>query len=535
MRKMKKMLSVLLVLVLAFGVLAPIAVNASEQVVRIVIDGKEIDFSQHFQGPVIVDSRTLAPVETLYMQTVADALAVTETIMVGGIEMVPIRALFESLGHTVAWDNATRTVLISTSPVEINAEAVATSLMNYFVAGNTTAVNLILPPELGAMDFGMFILLQRGSLLNFEIMGITDADGVTIIDINAMHTMGPAAYAVFVDDSGTVAAFMSADFAFEPAMPPEGAVYTAEAIVVGEGGQWPLDGMLTIPHEASAQNPVPAVVLVHGSGGQNMDTSIFDNRVFFDIADYLSSNGIAVLRYNKRTFVHGEGLMETYGLNLTVWEETIEDAILAAEMLRADPRVSDVFIVGHSLGAMLAPRIVEEGGFDGAVMLVGSPRPLFEISYDQSLQSINYMFAAGLMSQEVADENLAMIEELLEEARNMGDLTEDELRDAIIFGMPGLYQQSIINSLPLQFIARNTTPVLIIHGDRDWQVLTDADFQVMMDYTQGMAHVTAKLYDNVNHLLMQSQTDYTDLRDYMIVGNVDVQLLRDLVEWILAQ
>ncbi|MCL2376068.1 MAG: alpha/beta fold hydrolase [Defluviitaleaceae bacterium] len=532
---MRKFLSVMLILVLAFGIFAPAPLNATATEVRIVIDDKEIDFSQHFQGPVIVDGRTLVPVETLYLPNVLVALNEIETIIISGIEMVPIRTLFESLGYKVDWDGATMTVTITTSSVTIPAETVATSFMNYLAAGDTTTANLMLPTDLGAFEFATIILLQKGSLLDFAIVDASDAYGVTLFNITATHTMGNAAYMVAVDAAGAIVGFASTYFAFETLPTPEDALYFAEAIVVGEGGKWPLDGILTMPHQASAQNPVPAVILVHGSGPQNMDTSIFDNRVFHDIADYLSSNGIAVLRYNKRTFSHGERLMEAYGLDFTVWEESIEDALFAAEMLRADPRISNVFVAGHSLGAMLAPRIAEEGGLDGTIMLAGSPRSLYEVQYDQNVQLINDLLAAGLIPQETADENLAMVAEMLEEARNIGDLSMDELRDRLIFGIPGLWQQSVVNSLPLPFITRSTTPVFIVHGDRDWQVFTDVDFQVMADYTHDMPHVTAKLFDNVNHLLMQSQTPYNDIRDYMVRGNVDRQLLRDMVEWILAQ
>ncbi|MBQ2481395.1 MAG: prolyl oligopeptidase family serine peptidase, partial [Treponema sp.] len=59
---------------------------------------------------------------------------------------------------------------------------------------------------------------------------------------------------------------------------------------------------------------------------------------------------------------------------ITVREETIEDAVTAAGLLRSDGRIDAerIFIVGHSMGAMLAPRIDAEGGnFRGLIMMAG--------------------------------------------------------------------------------------------------------------------------------------------------------------------
>jgi len=94
--------------------------------------------------------------------------------------------------------------------------------------------------------------------------------------------------------------------------------FFSEEVIIGEGGRWPLGGTLTMPVEASAENPVPVVLLVHGSGPLDRNLTIGVNHAFHDIAAYLSSNGIAVFRYDKRTLVHGAELEEEYGTSFTV-------------------------------------------------------------------------------------------------------------------------------------------------------------------------------------------------------------------------
>ena len=124
------------------------------------------------------------------------------------------------------------------------------------------------------------------------------------------------------------------------------------------GREYPLEGILTLPENTDV--PVPACVLVHGSGSSDKDEKIFELRPFADIANELALHGIASLRYDKRSFVHGRQMVKSK-TPITVYEETIEDAVFAADLLRNNPRIDHdrIFIIGHSMGAMLSGRIVK--------------------------------------------------------------------------------------------------------------------------------------------------------------------------------
>ena len=162
-------------------------------------------------------------------------------------------------------------------------------------------------------------------------------------------------------------------------------VMRSEKIVVGEGTEYPLKGLLALPDRPDGK--VPAVVLVHGSGASNMDEKIFKLTPFKDLAEGLAEHGIASIRYDKRTYVYGRKMSR---LPVTVREETIEDALMAADLLKQDSRIDPdrVFIIGHSMGAMLAPRIDAEGGdFRGLILMAGSPFRLEEIVIRQLKQS----------------------------------------------------------------------------------------------------------------------------------------------------
>jgi len=103
-------------------------------------------------------------------------------------------------------------------------------------------------------------------------------------------------------------------------------------ITVGKDGKYPLKGILSLPDKYDGK--IPAFVLVHGSGSTDMDETAWGNKSFKDIADYLPSKRIAILRYNKRTFICGKQMKKEDAGGITVKNETIEDAILAANLLR---------------------------------------------------------------------------------------------------------------------------------------------------------------------------------------------------------
>ena len=75
-----------------------------------------------------------------------------------------------------------------------------------------------------------------------------------------------------------------------------------EKIVLGRDSEYPLNGLLTLPDDLS--KPVPAVVLVHGSGPSDMNERVMKLTPFRDLAEGLAKHGIASVRYDKRTFAH---------------------------------------------------------------------------------------------------------------------------------------------------------------------------------------------------------------------------------------
>ena len=309
---------------------------------------------------------------------------------------------------------------------------------------------------------------------------------------------------------------------------------TTEKITIGTGTEWELAGKLTLPKNIDGK--IPAVVLVQGSGSSDMDETIFDNRPFKEIAEYLSTNGISVIRYNKRSYTHGFKMVGD-DHSFTVWEETIEDAILAAEILKADPRIDEnrVFILGHSLGGMLAPRIHAMGGdYAGIIIFAGSPRFLLDIMKDQGELALKSMPEGDEKEKATKDNNELIIS--IEEGILLPD---EEAKRIVPEGMGGIsaYYFKDLHENPLaRYIVETTVPFLVMHAAEDLQVYTDKDFNAYKTLLADHSNATFKLYDGLNHLFMPARTDdIAKLFDeYRVKANIDEQVLSDIAEWIKA-
>ncbi len=153
-----------------------------------------------------------------------------------------------------------------------------------------------------------------------------------------------------------------------------GAALTASAFTESDfvvvNGAHRLPGTLCLP-----DGDVRAmVVFVHGSGPQDRDETLGPNRFFASLAHAFAAEGIASLRYDKRTFVEKRA-----GEGFTYREESVDDAVCAARLLH-DAGYRDIYIAGHSLGGHLVPLIMDDARewAAGAVILSGNAFTLVE-------------------------------------------------------------------------------------------------------------------------------------------------------------
>ena len=305
-----------------------------------------------------------------------------------------------------------------------------------------------------------------------------------------------------------------------------------EKIVIGKGTEYPLNGLLTLPD--GTDGPVPAVVMVHGSGASNMDEKVLSLTPFKDLADGLAAHGIASIRYDKRTFVHGRKMMKANAAGMTVKEETIEDAILALELLRNDRRIDsdNIFILGHSMGAMLAPRIDAEGGnAKGLIMMAGTPHRLEDIVLRQLEQSRKGSPVLGIVTG---------LEKKYFAKRFSGlyDMSDEEAKKKKFAGNVSLYYyKEMGKKTAADYLMGSSKPVLIMQGGRDFQVLADDDFKAFREQLAGRGNTTFKLYPELNHCFVTAKFDdiLKASKEYGVERHIGEEVITDIADFIYSQ
>lgn len=263
-----------------------------------------------------------------------------------------------------------------------------------------------------------------------------------------------------------------------------------------------------------------------------MDARVGNNAPFKDLAEGLSEKGIIVLRYDKRTFVYGKEMKQDTGMS--VKKETIEDAVLAAGFLRKDSRVdpNKIFLIGHSMGGMLAPRIDAEGGnFAGIIIMAGSPRKLEEIMIDQNHMVLNSL---NKLLKFIAKKQITALSSKFDK---IYDLTDEEAKSTKVLGGVRAYYFKEMGEHPAtDYLRELNKPVFILQGEKDFQATREKDFEGYKEILDNQSNATFKLYPNLNHLFMPSV--YGEIlkaqKEYKVAQHVDDQVINDIAEWILS-
>ena len=323
----------------------------------------------------------------------------------------------------------------------------------------------------------------------------------------------------------------SADSATATAKP----TYTETAVKVGTE-PYVLDGILTLPEGATSANKVPGVVLVQGSGPSDKDESIGQTKLFADIAATFAQKGIATLRYDKRTYTYGSAMSAEEIANITVEEETIQDAISAGQMLKANECIdpSHVVILGHSMGAMLAPRIASEanGIFTAMILVAGTPKSLLDIMITQNEDLLATLEGDTLTT---AQAQVTAFEEQV--AALKAAKTAEEAKAMTIAGVNGYYFWEMMQSDPCKLIKKLRLPTYIVQGNDDFQVSLENGIEA---YEDGLAvkaeFVDYKIFRKLNHLLMvfsgPAEAKGT-VAEYDTPATLDKQAGRNLADWVL--
>ncbi len=327
---------------------------------------------------------------------------------------------------------------------------------------------------------------------------------------------------VVFDRSGRIAGLFFLPIAQLPPVSPDA---FREADVTVGSGEWALPGTLTLPQ---GNGPFPGVVLVHGSGPNDRDETIGPNKPFRDLAWELGARGIGVLRYDKRTRVYQTKVAGDY--SFTVKEETVDDAVLAAALLASHPEIDPdrVYVLGHSLGATLIPRIgAAAPGVRGFVVMAAIARPLEEVMLEQ----YHYLFSRDGQISAEEEKTLRQVNLGVEKIKGLS--AEGKALRELILGAPAAYWLDLRGYNPAEAAKALRRPLLILQGERDYQV-TMVDFDLWQEALQALPEVEFRSYPGLNHLFLAGEGQ-PNPEEYNRPGNVDARVISDIAAWIKAR
>ena len=256
-----------------------------------------------------------------------------------------------------------------------------------------------------------------------------------------------------------------------------------------------LPGTLTVP---KGEGPFPVVILLQGSGPSDRDETIGALKPFRDIAEGLAAQGIAVYRFDKRTYVYGDELAAKK--NISLEDEYIEDAVNAVQLVAVQEKIDPgrIFVLGHSLGGNAVPAVAREleqapVNACGFIMMAASPRPLDVLMREQ------YDFLYSLMP-EITEEQRAEKDALFAELDRLQDLDSLAEEDTIA-GVYSSYWKWLAAYDILQAADEITQPVLLLQGEEDYQV-TMEDFGIWNDAFGKRENWQLISYPGLTHVFM---------------------------------
>jgi len=270
-----------------------------------------------------------------------------------------------------------------------------------------------------------------------------------------------------------------------------------------------LAGTLTIPE---GNGPFTALVLVTGSGAQNRDEELMGHRPFAVIADYLTRQGIAVLRYDDRGVgASGDGKQGATTADIA------NDASAAVDYLRSRKDIASVGLAGHSEGGAIAFMLASRGKLDFIISLAG---PAMKGSDVLASQQEAIYRASGMTDAAIKDNEKLFI--AIFKAVDSASTPEEALAGvkAAAAGLPDDRKQAIIDQMlnpwmfffakynPTEDLSYIKCPLLAINGSADLQVISSDNLKALTTIAKANPSLSIKMVElpGLNHLFQHCKS-----------------------------
>lgn len=315
-----------------------------------------------------------------------------------------------------------------------------------------------------------------------------------------------------------------------------------------------LAGTLTLPEE---KGNFPVVILISGSGPQNRDEELMGHKPFLVLSDYLTRNGIAVLRFDDRGFGESTGDFNT--ATTADFATDVESAVTYLKS-RKDIDKTNIGLIGHSEGGLIAPFVASNSkDIDFIVLMAGSgirgdkllllQEELIERALGTSEPEIRNLLKtnSGIFNIIVNSDN----DEYLK--LDLNDMLEESLEGEFAVQIPdGMSKVEFVSAQvnlytspwvkyflrydPSEALEKVTCPVLAINGEKDLQVPSKENLSAIKDALDkgGNKRVTIRSYKDLNHLFQESETG-SPMEYSVIEQTISPVVLKEVTDWIKLQ
>lgn len=374
-------------------------------------------------------------------------------------------------------------------------------------------------PQQGAKDLPLEGITVEGTKVRFAIANIPGAptfDG----------TLENGAIRGTFSQGGAAVPFRlgreAVEVARKPQEPKPPLPYASEEVSY-TNGDIKLAGTLTIPE---GPGPFPAALLITGSGAQDRDEALLGHKPFLVLSDYLTRNGIAVLRVDDRGVGGSTGKVDE-----STSADFAQDALAGVRFLKKHPKIAPdrVGLVGHSEGGVVGPLAASQStDVAFVVMLAGTGVPGGEVI---TLQSERISRASGMPEENVKREDAIMrqslelirnekdpavrdarLRQLAKEAQALqgpeGQAGGDEAVDAMVKSITSNWFRFFLDYDPRIALRKVKVPVLVVNGELDLQVIADQNIPEIEKALKeaGNPDVTIRRMPGLNHLFQPAKT-----------------------------
>jgi hypothetical protein len=270
----------------------------------------------------------------------------------------------------------------------------------------------------------------------------------------------------------------------------------------------------------------PLVIFVHGSGVSDRDETIGPNKPFRDLAQGFAQKGIVSLRYDKRGYDRRQ-LTKQMMDSIDIYTETIFDAVDAINVAKQFSFIdtNQIYIVGHSQGAMCAPMIAKlSPKIKGIIMLAGPAKNLIDVLPEQA----RYMALLDDTITNLEEMQLTQNKWLVDKLKNPEELKK--MPKALLGGTGYKYWQSVKQFNQAETAKSLSIPIYILNGENDFQVIM-SEYELWKTELAGKPNVQFTSYLKLNHLFLETVGE-RGIKEYDIPGHIPQYVIDDLVKFI---